>query len=252
MLRSSKEIMGYVLLASDGEIGRCKDFLFDDVWWAVRYMTADTRKWLPGRKVLISPINLGTPDWQTRRLPVELSKAQIEQGPPLDADAPVSRQYESRHMEHFGYSPYWVGGGVWGASSDPVLLSKKARDAGGGRDPQPAKATMGQSLLRSVDEVTGYSISATDGELGHVEDMIVDDVNWRIRYVVVDTRNWLPSPKVLLAPDWIEAVHWEKRQVDVALPKQRIREAPQYLPNAPINRAYEERLYDFYGRPRYW
>ena len=67
MLRSVKSMEGYVLRATDGDIGRCKDFLFDDEFWTVRYMVADTRKWLPGRKVLISPISLESPDWQGKR-----------------------------------------------------------------------------------------------------------------------------------------------------------------------------------------
>jgi len=78
MLRSSKEMKNYTLQAKDGKIGRCKDFLFDDQFWTVRYMVANTGKWLPGRKVLISPISLEKPDWVSMRLPVRLTKEQIE------------------------------------------------------------------------------------------------------------------------------------------------------------------------------
>ena len=58
--------------------------------------------------------------------------------------------------------------------------------------------------LRSSRAVTGYHIQATDGDLGHVEDFIVDDHSWTIRYMVLDTTNWWPGKKVLVAPDWIE------------------------------------------------
>ena len=81
-------------MAEDGEIGRCKDFLFDDEKWTIRYMVADTRKWLPGRKVLISPMSLGAVDWSSRHFQVELTRRQVEDSPPLEEDAPVSRQYE--------------------------------------------------------------------------------------------------------------------------------------------------------------
>ena len=94
MLRNVSTILNFVLLAEDGEIGRCKDFLFDDEKWAIRYMVADTRKWLPGRKVLISPMSLGAVDWSTRLFQVELTRRQVEDSPPLEEDAPVSRQYE--------------------------------------------------------------------------------------------------------------------------------------------------------------
>jgi hypothetical protein len=72
-------------------------------------MVADTRKWLPGRKVLISPMVLGEPDWSTRRFHVELMCCQIENSPSLDFDAPVSRQYEIIYGKRLGIPPYWGG-----------------------------------------------------------------------------------------------------------------------------------------------
>jgi hypothetical protein len=94
MLRSVSAILNYALLAEDGEIGRCKDFLFDDDNWTIRYMVADTRKWLPGRKVLISPISLGAVDWSTRLFQVELARRQVEDSPECEPLAPINRDYE--------------------------------------------------------------------------------------------------------------------------------------------------------------
>ena len=88
MLRSMKDIQGYVLGAQDGKIGLCSDFLIDDKDWTVRYIVADTHQWLPGRKVLISPISIGDADGTTRRLSVGLTKDQIKNSPPIDADVP--------------------------------------------------------------------------------------------------------------------------------------------------------------------
>lgn len=109
MLRSVKSLYNYVLSAEDGMIGRSKDFLFDERMWTVRYMVADTNKWLPGKKVLISPIALGTPDWNSRVFPVRLTKEQIEKAPLLDSDAPVSRQHEVKWNQHYGLHYYWAG-----------------------------------------------------------------------------------------------------------------------------------------------
>ena len=102
-MRSTKELMGYRLQATDGEIGRCRDFLFDDEQWAIRYMVADTGKWIPDRKVLISPLSLGEPDWSSKRFPVHLTKAQIEAAPSINEDQPVSRQHEVMVLRHYGY-----------------------------------------------------------------------------------------------------------------------------------------------------
>jgi hypothetical protein len=246
MLRSANAILNYSLLAQDGKIGLCKDFLFDDEKWTIRYMVADTRKWLPGRKVLISPISLGEPDWSSRRFPVGLTRRQIENSPPLEEDAPVSRQYEVIYSQYHGTSTYWGGENLWGSYLTPSLLrmeqDKLATDF---LEPE-------ENHLRSIKEVTDYHIQAADGEIGHVEDFVVDDETWALRYVVVDTRNWLPGRKVLVSPQWATAVNWAEKKLWVDLTTGSIKKSPKYEPSAPINRDYERMLYDYYGRPVYW
>jgi hypothetical protein len=248
MLRSVKEVLGYVLNAEDGNIGRCKDFVFDDRAWTIRYMVADTGRWLPGRKVLVSPISLGEPDWNSRLFPVRLTKKQIEEAPGLEEDAPVSRQYEMLWNRYFGWQHYWAGAGVWGVADNPSALYIEEEV----REEAKEEFAEADRHLRSVKEVTGYHIQATDGEIGHVEDFILDDETWTLRYMVVDTRNWLPGRKVLLNPVWIDSVDWVKAKVVVDLDREHVKRSPDYDPSVPVNREYEERLYDFYGRPRYW
>jgi hypothetical protein len=247
MLRSVSELIDYFLEAEDGEIGRCKDFLFDDQKWTIRYMVADKRKWLPGRKVLISPIALGEPEWSTRRFPVHLTRQQIEGSPSLDEDAPVSRQYEIRWFDYYGWPPYWTGGGLWGAAPYPsaLFLKRLEKVAEHGVEPE-------ESHLRSVKEVMGYRIQAVDDDIGHVDDFIVDEPEWILRYIVVDTRKWLPGGKVLVSLSWIESVDWLTRSVAVDLSKEAVKESPRYHSGDPVNRELETRLYDFYGRPKYW
>jgi len=246
MLRNVSTILNYVLLAKDGEIGRCKDFLFDDEKWTIRYMVADTRKWLPGRKVLISPMSLGTVDWSSRHFQVQLTQRQIEESPPLEEDAPVSRQYEMMFSTYFATPSYWGGANIWGRHPSPTLLrgehEKLATDF---ESPE-------ENHLRSVKEVTGYHIQATDDEIGHVEDYVVDDEVWALRYVVVDTRNWLPGRKVLVSPQWATAVDWAEEKLFVDLTTDAIKNGPEYEPLAPIDRDYESALHEHYGRPFYW
>jgi hypothetical protein len=246
-LRSVNDIRGYVLNAQDGEIGKCSDFLFDDKDWVVRYIVADTMKWLPGRKVLISPISIGEADGTTRRLSVALTKDLIKGAPPLDADAPVSRQYEIAFNRYHDWAHYWGGTAVWGPHPYPRLLNRPETD----RAVPPVREET--SRLRSTKEVTGYRIQATDRDIGHVDDFIADPETWRIRYLAIDTRNWLPaSKKVLTAPSWVELVDWKRRKVLVDLTADAIENSPAYNPRLPVNRDYEVRLYDFYGRPYDW
>jgi hypothetical protein len=248
MLRSVKELRDYVLLAQDGQIGRCKDFLFDDTAWTIRYMVADTGKWLPKRKVLISPISLGEPEWESQELGVRLTKEAIKSSPSLDVDAPVSREFEMKWHEHFNWSPYWYGAEIWGSGLKPQALDREMAKKTGtlGTIELPAHN------LRSAHEVKGYHIQATDGEIGHVEDFIIDDETWTVRYIVVDTRNWLPGKKVLVSPTWSTEVEWANRRVHVDLTKDLVKNSPKYDPAAPVNPEYETRLYDYYGRPKYW
>jgi hypothetical protein len=178
MLRSTNGMKNYVIDAIDCELGRCKDFLFDDQSWVVRYMVADTRKWLPGRKVLIPVISLGQPDWHRRRFPVQLSKEAIEASPPLDDAAPVSRLAERSTARHYGYGAYWVGTGSWGSVAFPYEL----RDQTAPEDPDDE---VGESVhVRSAHEVVGYHVYAIDGLIGCVDDFLVDDGDWRVNDIV--------------------------------------------------------------------
>ncbi len=230
MQRSLDEIMGYkgyTLQAIDDDIGRCHDFLFDDRFWSIQYLVADTRAWLPGRKVLIPRDALGEPDWESRMFPVRLTRAQIQDGPPLDSDAPVSREYERQLHTYLGYQPYW----------------ERLREI---------TEIAVENHLRSAKEVEGYRIRARDEEIGHVEDYIVDDETWVLRWLVIDTRNWLPGRKVLVSPRWAESIRWGERIVEVDLASEQIRQSPRYEPHLPVNQEYEQRLYDYYGRPVGW
>lgn len=240
MLRSMKELQGYIIRALDGDIGKVHDFFFGDFEWTVRYLVADTGTWLVGQRVLLSPSALGDPDWEAHSLPVHLTKNQVEKSPPISMDKPVSRQMEHDLHAYYGWRPYWSG-------SAPMLSGQEleaVKEKRGAAEADPH--------LRSTREVTGYQIQASDGDIGHVADFIVDDDLWVIRYLVIDTRNWLPGKKVLVSPAWVESVDWPERKLQIDLKRETIKACPEFDPSAPINREYEIRLYDFYGRPKYW
>lgn len=252
MLRSVNSLGGYVVEATDGEIGYVEEFLFDDDNWTIRYMVVDTGNWLSSRKVLISPSALGNPNWKTKTFHVVLTKEQVKNSPRIDTQKPVSRQQEAELHTYYDWPTYWTPRGLAtpgylhttrSQTSMPASLEQELTTV----DQQPYA-----SSLRSTDEVSGYRIQATDGEIGHVEDFVVNDTSWIIRYLVIDTRNWLPGRQVLVAPNWIEKVRWNDKKVQVNMSKENIKRSPKFDPSAPINRNYEVRLYDFYGRPHYW
>jgi hypothetical protein len=212
-------------------------------------MVADTAKWLIGRKVLISPISLGEPDWQTKLFPIRLKMDQIENSPALDEHEPVSKQYEKEYYKYYGWPYYWIGTNMWGFGALPGLLYDETEVVHKHNEPA---SEPGDSHLRSIDEVIGYNIQTTDDEIGVVEDFILDDESWAIQYMVVNTRKWLPGKKVLIALAWINSIDWRKRNVKVLLSSEQVKNSPKFDPSVPVNREYEIQLYDYYGRPQYW
>lgn len=245
MLRSIKNLTGATIGARDGEIGKVNSFLFDSESWVIRYLVVDTGKWLPGRKVLIAPMALGQPDWQSRVFPVNLTKEQIRNSPDIDTDKPVSRQREAELHTYYDWAPYWGTG--YGIALPPGHRVEADRGA-----VALETAEQGDPHLQSTREVRGYHIHATDGEIGHVEDFIVSDEEWVIRYLVVDTGNWLPGRKVLIAPEWVRDIGWDEQEVWVDVAKESIENSPPYDETDPVNREYETQMYDYYGRPKYW
>jgi hypothetical protein len=251
MLRSVKELKGYSIQTMDGVKGSVADFFFDDATWTLRYLVADTGHWLPGRKVLISPAAFKTPDWEQKIFPVDLTKEQIEKSPDVDADKPVSRQEELRILKYFQWIPYWDATGMptYGFRGLPheITATEKEREAG-----VATLAHKGDPHLRSAREVIGYRIHAQDGDFGRIDDLLVDDLDWVIRYVGVATGSWLKNRRVLVASPWIKEVRWADSTVVMDLTQEEIRNSPEYDPSVPIDRAYEERLFRHYNRPRYW
>jgi hypothetical protein len=167
----------------DGEVGKIREFYFDDASWTVRYLVVETGSWLAGRNVLILPKFLGSVDQKNQTIPVSLTRKQVEESPSIDTDKPVSRQHESDLLSYYGAMPYWQNPGGF-AIYDPRLLTlPSAREA-------QRKKMKGDPHLRSSRDVTGYRIQAEDGDVGHVEDFVVDDQTWRVHYLMVDTRDW--------------------------------------------------------------
>jgi uncharacterized protein YrrD len=254
MLRGISTLKGLTVGALDGEVGSVHDVYFDDKQWTVRYFVVDTGTWLSGRRVLISPMALRQPaDVVGDRLQVGLSKAQIENAPSWDTDKPVSRQHEIAYARHYDYPYYWAGPARWGTAWDPFTGIVPAPR------PDPVEEEIiarerenADEHLHSARDVTGYYVQAKDDDVGHVEDFLVDDHTWAIRYLIVDTRNWLPGRKVLLAPSWIKNVSWDESKVYVDLRRQEVETSPEYHPSKPFERPLETRLYEHYRRPTYW
>jgi hypothetical protein len=249
MLRSLRGFERYAVGATDGDMGSVENFLVDDQSWVVRYLVVETGGLLGGRRVLISPISFRQTEAASCRFELALTMNKIENSPSIDLDKPVSRQHERDYHQYYGYPYYWGYGGLWGTGTYPGILATNAPEDvyAGQRDDAP-----GDAHLRSAREVCGYHVQGSDGAIGHVEDFIVDDETWEVRYLVIDTSNWWFGKRVLVAPCWASRVSWDERKIFVDMSRAAIKNSPEWDGTAGINRVYEARLYDYYGHPAYW
>jgi hypothetical protein len=257
MLRGAKDFQGYSIRATDDDIGHVHDVFFDADQWTIRYFVVDTGPWLLGRRVLVAPVALKTPEWEARVLPVELTKEQVKASPDVDTDMPVSRQQQIAYHDYYRWPYYWGGGGFLGTGAGIGVAPEAFLVGKDGPNPETRPsdelAEQGDPDLHSGRAVIGYKIGASDQDFGHVDDLLIEDGSWVIRYLVIDTGGLLKSGKrVLVAPPWIEYVSWRDSKVSVDLPRSKIERAPAFDPARPIDRKYEEQLHQHYGLPDYW
>lgn len=196
MLWDISILKGYAVSGSDGHLGTVSDLLFDDATWKMRWLVVNTRDWFPSREVLLPAAAWGHLDFSRRQFTVRLTRQDIEGGPGVEKDLPVSRQgridLRGRH-----------GGTAEGGLRASCALG-----------PQP---THGDSHLRSVDAVLGHRVHAGEAEIGHVDEILVDSVDWSIRYIRVDTRSWRPEGRILIPPSSIREIDWPGKLVHLVM-----------------------------------
>jgi hypothetical protein len=253
MLIAGSALKGYDIQATDGRIGTVDTLLFDDTTWKIRWLVVDTGNWLPGRKVLVHPSAIAAADHRDRHLAVGLTKAQVEASPDILQDAPVTMQMQRNLYSYYGWDPYW--GPDFYVADMAGLAMPGGYEYGG---PQGIESDMlvrggddGDPHLRSMASVQGYHIHATDGAIGHVENFLLDDVTWSIRYLIVDTRNWWFGAHVLVSPFAVASVDWAAGEVRLDISQGQVKSSPAWDPLKIIDEMQERRLHAHYGWPGY-
>ena len=219
MLNSIRKLRGCRVFATDGVAGRVRDAYVDDREWIVRWLVVDTRGWLSDRTVLLAPSVVSGVDWHARTIALGITRARVDHSPDTSTHEPVSRQ---REAQAWPYAAYWP----WGAM--PVLLPPPVQ-LNPGKEARTAADQAGPDAhLRSCRVLRGYHIKAMDESIGHAADFLFDDRTWAIRYLIADTRNWLPGKHVLIAPQRIHEVSWSNRELRVSLTRRQIEGSPEY------------------------
>jgi uncharacterized protein YrrD len=199
MLHTLRNLTGSHVVASDGETGRIRSFLFDDRSWQVRYLVVDVGNWLQRHDVVLPITALQLPEWSNRLCRVRLTKLQVHDSPDIDTEKPVSRQQEFAMREYFGPFACWIDT-VFGLDVIPagIKLSVSATE-----DPH----------LRSTMHMLDYAVWATDGELGRLDGFVMDEANWHIGYLDVKAGGWLDNRSVLIPTQWVQSISWAEFRV---------------------------------------
>lgn len=250
MLYRLNKLFGMSIGATDGELGKIKDVYFDDGRWAVRYLVVETGSWLDRRKVLISPLAVERIDWKEEVVHVRLTQQQVRGSPSLDTQKPVSRQHELEYFSYYGYPDYLTGPLLWGLTPYPVIPTGASAPYNEGLEARAIQK--GDPHLRSLNEVLRYQVHAADGPMGHLEDLMIDDGSWAVRYIVVDTANLWFDKQVVMPVQWIQKLDWGGKAVFIDVTREAGRHAPKYDASIEFSRDYETRLHGHFDRPGYW
>ncbi|HET9241284.1 MAG TPA: hypothetical protein VFO10_28725 [Oligoflexus sp.] len=259
MLYRASALIKIGVQAVDRGAGIIKDLYFDDRAWKIRYCVVDTGSWLSGRQVLISPEALTALDAEAGAFQSKLTEEQIKNSPGADTEKTVSRQYEEYLSSYYGWSPYWSTPqavssfpGIYTYPPYPAGISRtldllsSATPKSPSEEGQSYPGQAEESHLRSFLEVKSYGLRALDGDLGHVEDLLIDAADWSVTHVIVDTRTWWPGGEVVVDRGMIQAINWEDRVMMVAMVRDEVKEAPPYSRDLSLSESFQTKVSQYY------
>jgi sporulation protein YlmC with PRC-barrel domain len=244
MFQSLREMTGYTVHTQDGEaVGTVNNFLFDDVRWIVRYMVVDSSHVFNRKRVLLSPIVFALPDREREILPVNVTASRMGSSPDFGDIDPITRRNEADLHEFYQWPSYWEAGhevpavqeGLSGWSVTEMMTDVEAQrnEQEGGQPP----------ILRSFDEITGFTIISRDGEeTGELYDLLVQDESWRISYMIVSIGGLLSTTRVVLSPSSILRLNWEDSRLELDLTHETILKGQEYNPDMPLDQSEDEEM----------
>jgi len=237
--------------ARDGAIGRVDTFLFDEEQWVLRYIVAKYGFFIFGRRVLLSPVSLtGTVGANNESISVGLTKDQIKNAPAADLARPVSRRKEEQFHRYYQIPVYWGGAGLWGSAMTPMEVGTVTYEPAA--TVEPIEADKDEYHLRSTREIEGYRVDATDGRVGEVQGFLIEDTTWAVRYLRIRVTDEMGDGELFVSPHWVDEISWIERKLKLDMSSSRLNEAPTVGVQGTLERDDEEKLHQFFGRPRYW
>jgi hypothetical protein len=264
MLRSLKELESYEIGASEGSIGCVKAFYFDDIDWIIRYLYLDAGTWLSSQRVLLSPESIRREILEQKGLLVTGAGEPGGKISDLDADESNRQREEMPYLGYYGYRYHWTGKGLRGESDYPGMLIKgvgygdsggeyrPAQDAHDGQVSDDAGFKRGDPRLQNARRIVGYRVQASDGDLGRVQELLIDDKTWAIRFMVVEAGDWWRGHRLLIAPHWIHAADWVDECISLDLTQTIAKAAPRLETSRQLDDRRATGLFLHEGRGSFW
>jgi hypothetical protein len=203
MITTAKQIRGCQVCSTDVPVGRVEDILFDDRTWLLRNLVVRIGNLFHRRRVLIGLGQVLRADWPARRVDLGISITQVHAAPPLESDPPVAVRRQREDAKYLAWDAYWAG--VFDGPADP-----------------------GDPNLQSTYATTGHRVEGADKDSGRIENFVVDDREWRIRYLIVGVRRGIHPRHVLIAPTWVESISWDEHKVRLTVPRVLVEHSPEF------------------------
>lgn len=254
MLKNLEGLKGFSVVGDDGKVfGNVEDFNFYSPDMAIKYIVVDTGSWLDEREVIFSPECFKEIDYEKKEIHIGVCEIEVKDSPELEKDRRVTRKKERKLVNFFNWPDYWgldIGAGVSIKEGERrKLLIKALVEDEYGKD---IKKDRNKSRVKRTSRLKGFQVNSIDGEIGAINDIIIDDKTWLIRYFVVNTKSKLKDDKpTLIAPEWVEKYEWSKNKISIIMSKEEIENAPELKNEKVIETEYQEELYDHYDKKKF-
>ncbi len=284
MLRNLQSIIEFDVETHEGYLGVVRDCLFDDREWQIRYLSVDIADIIGGQRSIIAPEGVEKIDWVNHSISLNISREKVLNSPEAETNLPISRQYEIAIRRYYEWPVYWGQTSFLDTDSvkntEPQIPDGEDTEGFGLFAPENVEgedennfeeSPVSQMLeepvdeesiemdfgtvenegiystnLRSMNEVVGYRVQAQDGEAGSVEDFVIDDNTWEIRYIEVSTKIRTHDKITLVTLHWVNRVSWSTSRIILDLDKQALRQAPQSDKQLPVTSDFEREIFAYY------
>jgi hypothetical protein len=275
MQQSANNLLDFIIIGSDGYLGPLRDIYFDDGEWTFRYLVIEIAEPDTTSRYLISPLSIKQISFERKEIYIRLDQEKIINSPEIDVNLPISRQNEIALRRYYEWPVYWgetefldtpphsglekplIPFDTERFADEPPEFLSDENDELTGIEPiddelletdfaHSEEDVTYNSELRSYIELLGYRIQCTDSDSSFIADLIYDDIDWIIKYIVLNLGNSLTNELILMTLHWVNGINWSKSRMLVTLDQQQLNSAPRYTKNQKITKEYEKNIFDYY------